>query len=73
MVRAISGNNIMKINDIDYDPGISNFKWDPERKGQGIQVYNNGESLFLNETCYAFRSIIASVHFTEGIHYFEII
>lgn len=73
MVRAVSGNNIMKINDIDYVPGISNFKWDTERKGQGIQVYNNGESLFLNETCYAFRTIIATEPFTEGIHYFEII
>ena len=61
------------IDDIDYDPGISKFKWDTKRKGQGIKVYNNGESIFLNETCYAFRSIVASEPFMEGIHYFEII
>ena len=73
MVRAVSGNTSMKINEIDYNDGISSFKWDNKRKGQGIQVYNNGESLFLNEACYAFRSIVANEPFTEGVHYFEII
>ena len=73
MIKAVSGNNSLKINDFDYDPGITSFRWDNERKGQGIQVYNNGESLFLNETCYAFRSIVASEPFMEGVHYFEII
>jgi E3 ubiquitin-protein ligase NRDP1 len=73
MIRGMSGNSDMKIDDIDYDPGISKFKWDTKRKGQGIKVYNNGESIFLNESCYAFRSIVANEPFTEGIHYFEII
>ena len=73
MVRAVSGNTSMKINEIDYNDGISSFKWDNERKGQGIQVYNNGESLFLNEACYAFRSIVANEPFMEGVHYFEVI
>lgn len=40
--------------------GITHFKWDPFKKGQGIQIYNNGESLFLNESCYAFRSIVSN-------------
>ena len=72
MIRAISGNNQISINDLDYTPGITYFKWDNEKKGQGIQIYNNGESLFLNETCYAFRSIIANESFNSGVHYFEI-
>ena len=73
MIRGVSGNNDLEIDDIDYDPGISKFKWDTKRKGQGIKVYNNGDSIFLNETCYAFRSIVANEPFMEGIHYFEII
>jgi len=73
MVRAASGNISMKINEIDYNPGITHFKWDNERKGKGIQIYNNDESIFLNETKYVFRSIVANEPFMEGIHYFEII
>ena len=32
MVRAVSSNYSMIINDIDYDQGISVFKWDTEKK-----------------------------------------
>ena len=60
MVRAVSGNNLMPINDLEYSPGITYFKWDSYKKGQGIQIYNNGESLILNESCYAFRSIVSN-------------
>ena len=60
MVRAVSGNNLMPINDLEYSPGITYFKWDSYKKGQGIQIYNNGESLILNESCYAFRSIVCN-------------
>lgn len=67
MVRAVSGNNLMSINDLEYSrkkfikvAGITYFKWDTFKKGQGIQIYNNGESLILNETCYAFRSIVSN-------------
>jgi uncharacterized protein (TIGR00266 family) len=49
MIRAVSGNIPICINEIDYEPGITQFKWDQIKKGQGIQVYNNGESLFLNK------------------------
>ena len=73
MIKAISGNNQISINDLDYSPGITEFKWDNENKGQGIQIYNNGESLFLNESCYAFRSIVSNKPFMNGVHYFEII
>lgn len=52
---------------------ITYFKWDNSKKGQGIQIYNNGEGLLLNETCYVFRSIVANQPFMSGIHYFEII
>jgi hypothetical protein len=27
----------------------------------------------LNETCYAFRSVVANLPFMEGVHYWEII
>ena len=73
MIKAVSGNNVMPINDLEYSPGITYFKWDQFKKGQGIQIYNNGESLFLNETCYAFRSIAANSPFMTGVHYWEII
>ena len=73
IIRAISGDSQAQINDLDYAPGLTYFKWDNINKGQGIQVYNNGESIFLNETCYAFKSIVSNVPFTCGIHYFEII
>jgi len=73
MIKAVSGNNIMPINDLGYSPGITYFKWDQFKKGQGIQIYNNAESLFLNETCYAFRSIAANQPFMNGVHYWEII
>ncbi len=53
--------------------GITHFKWDQYKKGQGIQVFNNAESLFLNETCYAFRSIVANQPFLNNVHYWEII
>lgn len=73
MIRAISGNDSIAINELDYIPGVTHFKWDNIKKGQGIQIYNNGESLFLDETNYAFRSIVANKPFTNGVHYFEII
>lgn len=53
--------------------GIAHFKWDQYKKGIGIQIFNNSESLFLNETCYAFRSIVANQPFLNGVHYWEII
>lgn len=72
MIRAVSGNIPICINEIDYEPGITQFKWDQIKKGQGIQVYNNGESLFLNESCYLFRTIVADTPFRHGVHYFEL-
>jgi hypothetical protein len=72
MIKAVAGNAHLPINDLEYSPGITYFKWDQFKKGQGIQIYNNGESLFLNETCYAFRSIAANAPFMNGVHYWEI-
>ena len=72
MIKAVSGNNQISINEIDYSPGITVFKWDNVKKGQGIQIYNNGESIFLNDNLYAFRSIVANQPFLNGVHYFEI-
>lgn len=71
MIKAMSGNSL-NINDLEYSPGITLFKWDFNKKGQGIQIFNNGESLLLNESCYAFRSIISTVPFNSGVHYWEI-
>lgn len=72
MIKSLSGNN-PPINDLQYSPGITQFKWDNNKKGQGIQIYNNGESLLLNESCYAFRTVLSNVGFTSGVHYWEII
>lgn len=71
IVREVSGETKI-INENDYSPGITHFKWDNVKKGQGIQVFNNGESLFLNESCYAFRSVVSNQPFDKGVHYFEV-
>ena len=73
MIKAVSGNTMIQINDSEYSSGITSFTWDNVKKGQGIQVYNNGESLLLNETCYAFRTIVSNTPFNSGVHYWEII
>lgn len=73
MVKAVSGKSFMVINDSEYSSGITTFKWDSAKKGQGIQVYNNGESLLLHESCYAFRTIVGCTPFNSGVHYWEII
>lgn len=72
MVKAVSGKSLMIINDSEYSSGITTFKWDVNKKGQGIQVYNNGESLLLHESCYAFRTIVGCTPFNSGVHYWEI-
>jgi len=56
-----------------YIAGITSFKWDNVKKGQGIQLYNSGDSLLLNETCYAFRSIVSNQPLVNGVHYWEIV
>lgn len=73
MVKAVSGRQSLIINDNDYNPGITSFKWDINKKGQSIQVFNNGESLMLQESCYAFRTIIGNTPFESDVHYWEII
>mmetsp|Transcript_5416 Transcript_5416/g.5546 ORF Transcript_5416/g.5546 Transcript_5416/m.5546 type:complete len:469 (+) Transcript_5416:10-1416(+) len=73
MVKAVSGKSSIVINDIEYCSGITNFKWDMNKKGQGIQVFNSGEGLLLHESCYAFRTIVGCTPFTSGVHYWEII
>lgn len=73
MVKAVSGRQSLVINDNDYNPGITSFKWDSNKKGQSIQVFNNGESLMLQESCYAFRTIIGNTPFESDVHYWEII
>lgn len=72
MVKAVCGNTVM-INDIDYNSGITIFKWDGSKKGQGIQIFNDGQGLLLYESCYAFRTIIGNIPFESGVHYWEII
>ena len=71
LVKAYSGNN-PPINDLEYSPGITKFKWDINKKGQGIQVFSNGTGLLLSETCYAFRTVVSNVGFNSGVHYWEI-
>lgn len=72
MVKALSWNN-PPINDLEYSAWITNFKWDVTKKWQGIQVFNSWESLLLNESCYAFRTIVSTVSFSSWVHYWEII
>ena len=73
MVKAVSGKSSIVINDNEYCSGITSFKWDPLRKGQAIQINNNGDGLLLNETCYAFRTVVGNTPFSSGVHYWEII
>jgi len=48
------------------------FKWDSNKAGRGIQVLNGNTTVILKESPYIFRSVIADVSFTEGVHYWEI-
>lgn len=73
MIKAISGYEQKEINELEYCSGETSFKWDSQKKGTGIQIYNNGESLFLNESNYAFRTVVGNRPFTNGVYYFEII
>lgn len=73
MLKAVSGKSNITINDNEYSSGITNFKWDLNKKGQNIQIYNSGEGLLLHETCYAFRTVVSCTSFSSGVHYWEII
>lgn len=73
IIQSLSGNTKISFNEINYSPGFTSFKWDKMKKGHGMQVSNGGENLFLNESCYAFRSAVSDTAFMEGVHYFEII
>lgn len=50
------------------------FKWDlrPNFRGENITIKNNGMTVFLKESFYIFKSVVADIPFESGKHYFEI-
>ncbi len=41
--------------------GVTSFKWDKNKCGNGIEISNNGLSCFLKEGPYMFRTVIGDV------------
>lgn len=52
--------------------GITSFKWDKTKCGNGIEISNNGMNCFLKEGPYMFRTVLGDQSFNGGIHYWEI-
>ena len=49
------------------------FSWDPDNSSKEIQISQDYRHLFLCESNYLFRTVVANVPFMEGVHYWEII
>lgn len=47
--------------------------WDTTAFGTGIVVSDGNTSVFLKEQAYVFRTIVANIGFSSGVHYWEII
>jgi hypothetical protein len=52
---------------------VTKFAWDPNFASDIIEMSALNRTIFLREQVYAFRSVIGDTHFTEGLHYWEII
>jgi len=52
--------------------GITNFKWDTQVIGTGVQVTEENTRAFLKEGPYMFRTVIGDQAFYGGIHYWEL-
>ncbi len=52
--------------------GICQFNWNSQRSGSGIQITNNGKSVFLKESEFKFRTILGDKPFYKGLHYWKI-
>jgi E3 ubiquitin-protein ligase NRDP1 len=52
--------------------GITNFKWDSQVIGTGIEVSEENARAFLKEGPYMFRTVLGDQGFTSGIHYWEL-
>jgi len=52
--------------------GTDVWRWDSKNIGSGIEVSNNGYSVFLKEGPYMFRTVFGETPFNGGVHYWEI-
>jgi E3 ubiquitin-protein ligase NRDP1 len=53
--------------------GVSTIVWDQTKCGLGLQFENRGGLVMLKEPAYVFRTSLANMGFTSGLHYWEII
>ena len=49
------------------------FAWDPENSSKEVQLSADSRHLFLCESNYYFRTVVANRPFADGVHYWEII
>jgi len=49
--------------------GSINFRWDATKCGQGIELFEGGQVVFLREQSYVFRTVVAEACLMSGVHY----
>lgn len=50
-----------------------NFKFDPKKSGDGIEISKKGTQIFLDEKGYKFKTILGDKPLYSGIYYWEVI
>lgn len=72
-MKALNQGDLGMPNIYDLNSEFIEFTWDPEVSAKEVQFSADCRHIFLCESNYYFRTVVASRPFTEGVHYWEII